>query len=142
MTVSQLAPPSMVMTPGSSSCTRRSSASDATCCSKLDVQPITRAPVASTRRAVSSTNSVAASRSASRSAVNSLPRAPDQTCGYPSLAWRTWRRYSASRSARRGSSPKAAPAKVHSPARNTMGRLDAHSEYRRSPTLSANHRLA
>jgi hypothetical protein len=50
----------MVTTPGSSSRIRRNSARDATCCSNVDVQPTTRAPVASTRRAVPSTNWLAA----------------------------------------------------------------------------------
>ena len=75
--------------------------------------------------------------------MSASPDVPRQRIGCRSLAWWTWRRYSASRAPRRGSSANAAAAaKVHSPARNTLGDFDDGSSYRGSPTLSANHKLA
>jgi len=67
---------------------------------------------------------------------------PRQTAGCRSLASLICRRYSASSRARSASSPMAAAAKVHSPARNTVDIRDAHSSYSCSPALSANHRPA
>ncbi len=118
MTVSQFAPPSMVTTSGSSSRIRRSSASDAACCSNVDVQPTTRAPVARTRRAASSTNAVAAARSRDSSPTRAGPRTPRQTAGCCSLASLICRRYSASSRARSASSPKAAAANRSVPSRH------------------------